>query len=232
MPRLVLWDVDHTLVENAGVSKEIYAAAFVELTGHPPVQPAVTEGRTDPDIMADLLRANHELLRAWPTVREALEHAGAAHRQPMADRGCVLPGVPELVRALADAGVIQTLVTGNIRPNAEVKLASFGLLGSLDLEVGAYGSDSRERSDLVALAQLRTAAKYVAGDDAWDTVVIGDTPRDVLAARAHDARMLAVASGVHSVDELRSAGATFVLRDLRETAAAMGFVLGSPPGTL
>ena len=87
MLRLVLWDVDHTLIENAGVSKEIYADAYEQLTGMRPSHPAVTEGRTDPDIMADMLRSHASPDITWERVQEALRRAGANHRQALADRG-------------------------------------------------------------------------------------------------------------------------------------------------
>ncbi|GAA3637005.1 HAD family hydrolase [Microlunatus ginsengisoli] len=223
MVRLVLWDVDHTLIENAGVSKEIYAAAYLELTGIAPTHSAVTEGRTDPDIMADLLRSHASPEVAWDRVETALRYAGARHRQALADRGWVLPGVHELLIALADAGTAQTIVSGNIRANAEVKVAGFGLLDWLDLDIGGYGSDSRDRAELVSLAKSRAARKYA--HSRIDATVIGDTPRDVEAAHRGGARVLAVASGVHSESTLRAAGADMTLPDLSDTAAALAFVL-------
>lgn len=229
MPRLVLWDVDHTLIDNAGVSKEIYAAAFTALTGRRACEVAQTEGRTDPEIMADLLRVHGVAAFPWPQVEHALEAAGAAHREALAARGTVLPGVVDLIDALADrSGVVQTVVSGNIRANVDVKLGALGLMGSLDLEVGGYGSDDRDRPRLVSLARSRAALKYGSeyGDEA-NSVVIGDTPRDIEAARIGGARVLAVASGAHTVEELRSAGATYVLSTLVDTPAVLDFVLGS-----
>jgi phosphoglycolate phosphatase len=240
MPRLVLWDVDHTLIENAGVSKEIYAAAFTALTGRTPSQLAPTEGRTDPDIMAELLRIHEAPSFPWPQVEHALAAAGAAHRQALAERGAALPGVVELIATLATRPrVVQTIVTGNIRANAEVKLAALGLHSWLDLDVGGYGSDDRERFRLVATARTRAAAKYGRDfDDAANAVVIGDTPRDIEAARGAGTRILAVASGIHEMGELRAAGATCVMSSLANTAAVLDFVLnsstpdaGEPAGT-
>ena len=229
MLRLVLWDVDHTLIENAGVSKEIYAAAFTALTGRAPSHLAPTEGRTDPDVMAELLRIHEAPPFPWPRVERALEEAGATRRGALAERGAVLPGVVDVITALAALpGVVQTIVTGNIRANAEVKVAALGLLGGLDLDVGGYGSDDRERSRLVAVARTRAAAKYgLDFGQAANAVVIGDTPRDIEAARGASTRILAVASGIHTVGELRAAGATCVMSSLADTAAGLAFVLGS-----
>lgn len=225
----MLWDIDHTLIENAGVSKEIYAAAFTELTGRVATQVAQTEGRTDPQIMADLLHTQDVPAHPWTQVERALEAAGTAHRQALVARGTVLPGVVEVIEALASRPrIVQSVVTGNIRANAVVKLGALGLTKALDLDVGAYGSDCRDRSRLVSLARARAAAKY--GRDFGDesnAVVIGDTPRDVEAAHVGGARALAVASGVHTVDELRSCGAAYVMPSLVDTPAVLDFVLGS-----
>src|SRR6266496_4711840 len=229
MLRLVLWEVDHTLIENAGVSKEIYAAAFTALTGRTPSHLTPTEGRTDPDIMAELLRIHEAPPFPWPQVERALAEAGATRRGALAERGAVLPGVVDVITALAALpGVVQTIVTGNIRANAEVKVAALGLLGWLDLDVGGYGSDDRERSRLVAVARTRAAAKYgLDFGQAANAVVIGDTPRDIEAARGAGTRILAVASGIHTVGELRAAGATCVMSSLADRAAVLAFVLGS-----
>lgn len=227
MSCLVLWDVDHTLIENAGVSKEIYASAFAILTGLKASHRAVTDGRTDPDIMAALLHAHGRPAVAWPRVREALIEAGCQQAGSLGRRGSVLPGVIDLVSSLAArTGVVQTIVSGNVRANAEVKLGAFGLLHWLDLDVGGFGSDDRDRGRLVALARARAAAKYGSEfGSPTSAVVIGDTPRDVQAARDGGARVLAVASGVHDARQLRSAGADCVMPNLVDTAAALGFVL-------
>lgn len=230
MPCLVLWDIDHTLIDNAGVSKQIYAAAFAILTGRRTSHLARTEGRTDPDIMADILRVNSAPSFSWADVERALAKAGAQHRQALAERGTVLTGVNPLISALAGMdGVVQTVVTGNIRANATTKLSALGLVSMLDLEIGGYGSDDHERSRLVALARARAGAKYGAeyGEEP-NAVVIGDTPRDVDAAHSGGARALAVASGIHTIDELRTAGATCAMPSLADTAAALEYVLGSP----
>jgi phosphoglycolate phosphatase-like HAD superfamily hydrolase len=224
--RLVLWDIDHTLIENSGISKEIYAAAFMTLTGRQACQPAQTEGRTDPEIMGDLLQLHGAPSYPWETVRRALEQAGADHREPLSDRGSVLPGVREVIKALAESdGLVQTVVTGNIRANAEVKLDALGLLRSFDLEIGGYGSDDTRRSRLVDVAMMRAAARYGSGYDRANTIVVGDTPRDVQAGHDNDVRVLAVATGTHSADELHAAGATFVVPSLADVATVLEFIL-------
>jgi len=230
MPRLVLWDVDHTLIENAGVSKEIYASAFEILTGRRARHAAQTEGRTDPDIIAQLLQMHGESPIPWHRAQSALEVAGAKHQQALTERGMVLPGASKLIDALAHtSGVVQTVVTGNIRANAEIKLNALGLSEWIDLDVGGYGSDDRERSRLVALARHRAAAKHGAAfGDATNAVVIGDTPRDIEAGQKGGARVLAVASGIHTLEELRLAGGRCVMQSLIDTSAVLKYVLAGP----
>lgn len=90
MPLMILWDIDHTLIENAGVSKEIYVAAFAAMTGTPPVHEAVTEGRTDRLIMREMFRHHCRAEPAWPIVETALGQAGENHAGDLRRRG-VLP---------------------------------------------------------------------------------------------------------------------------------------------
>ena len=227
VPRLILWDVDHTLIENAGVSKEIYSTAFAILTGQDAQHAARTDGRTDREIMAGMIAEHGASSYDWPQIMNALERAGAAHREVLAARGTVLPGVVELVTALAERpDVVQTVVTGNVRANAQVKLGALGLAKLIDLDIGGYGSDHVDRYRLVESARQRAAVKYGPEyGEAGCAVVIGDTPRDVEAARLGGADILAVASGLHSADELRSAGARRVIADLGDTAEILRYLL-------
>jgi phosphoglycolate phosphatase len=139
---LVLWDIDHTLIENAGVSKAVYAAAYRTLTGQEPSHIPVTEGQTDPVIMRGLFAAHGVLEPPWDKVHRALRDAGAAHLLPLRETGHVLPGALAALERLGHrSDVVQAVLTGNIRENATVKLAAFGLDRWVDLDVGAYGSD-------------------------------------------------------------------------------------------
>lgn len=218
MDALILWDVDHTLVENSGVSKETYGAAFAALAGHPAQGPARTGGRTDRLIMREMFISHGLQCPAWPTVYAALLQEGAARFDAMRERGAVLPGVHDVLSAIGHLpGVVQSLLTGNIEPNARMKVTACGLGEFFDFAVGSYGSDSEERSDLVRVAQEKAASAYGKQFDKDNTVLIGDTPRDIEAGRRGGAKVLAVASGVHDADELRAAGDASVLEDLRDT---------------
>lgn len=217
MQLIVLWDVDHTLVDNAGVSKEIYASAFKALAGRDAELPAPTEGRTDRAIMREMFVRHGLPVPGWATAQRALEEAGRGREEDLRQRGRVLPGVQEALKALAtDFEICSSVLTGNISANARVKLRAFGLDGLLDMSVGGYGEDSEDRARLVDAAQARIHAAY-GMPMTTPTVLIGDTPRDVRAAHDTGARCIAVASGIHSVAELRAVGADFVVPDLTDT---------------
>ncbi|WP_043179786.1 HAD family hydrolase [Streptomyces sp. NRRL F-5123] len=217
MTLIVLWDIDHTLIDNAGVSKEIYAAAFETVTGARPAKPAVTEGRTDRLIMRGLFRRNGVDEPEWPQVETALAEAGEERREVLRERGTALPGVREALKeASVHEGWVSSVLTGNIAANARVKLAAFGLDGLLDLPVGAYGADAEERPHLVDIARRRIHRDRGLPIDT-PVVLVGDTPRDVEAALASGAHVIAVATGVDSPSALAAAGAPVVLPDLADT---------------
>ncbi|MFB6550177.1 HAD family hydrolase [Streptomyces sp. NPDC056405] len=216
MELIVLWDIDHTLIENAGVSKEIYAAAFSELAGREPTGPARTEGRTDRLIMRDMFVREGLSVPDWSSIEAALERAGSERRDALRSRGWALPGAHEALKAAsARSGWVSSVLTGNIEANARVKLSAFGLDSLLDLPVGAYGADADLRPDLVAVARERVRRLRGVRADT-PIVLVGDTPRDVEAALATGCGVVAVASGLHDRAELTAAGAPEVLPDLAD----------------
>jgi phosphoglycolate phosphatase-like HAD superfamily hydrolase len=171
-----------------------------------------------------------------PAARVAV--ASGAARPPAASSGAGGPTAAGVaVAAGAGAGngarpsrrVHQSVVTGNIRLLAEVKLAALGLRNGLDLCIGAYGDDHEDRIELVQVARRRAAAVHGRAPDAFagtSTVVIGDTPLDVAAALAAGARAVGVATGPHPAADLRDAGAHAVLPDLTDTDAVLKALLG------
>jgi phosphoglycolate phosphatase-like HAD superfamily hydrolase len=221
---LVLWDIDHTLIENHGVNKEAYALAFRLLTGRETEHRARTDGRTEPEIVRDMLALHGITPTADHVARmpQALESATLANRAALRERGHELPGARDALMAFqVSAGVVQSVLSGNIRPNAVTKLSAFGLERFIDFEVGGYGSDDEVRANLVAVAQARATAKYGETFDKANTILVGDTPRDVQAGREGGARVVAVATGADNVESLRAAGADIVLPDLRDTGAVV-----------
>ena len=217
---LVLWDIDGTLGRFGAGAYEVYWLAFRALTGDPPTRQVEISGRTELEIMADLLDRHGRPAATDEQMCTALVGALDALAGRLAADGRVLPGVrPLLTRLHERPEVVQSVLTGNIRPNAARKLDLLGLAGYLDLDVGGYGSDHAVRSRLVDIARRRAAARYETSFEPASTVLIGDTPRDVHAGLAGGARVVAVATGRYSVDALRAAGATTVLTDLRDPTA-------------
>jgi phosphoglycolate phosphatase-like HAD superfamily hydrolase len=219
--RLVLWDIDGTLVNTAGLGRDAFADAFERVFGIVP-ELVTMAGRTDHEIALSILELNgiEQGERHLPEFTDALAVALAAKESEIRARGHAMPGAAEVLAELERRGVVQSLLTGNIEPNAALKLAAFGLGAELDFEIGAYGSDHRVRPELVGIALRKARAKH--GAD-FDPVLVGDTPLDIAAARGGGAAVVAVATGPHSVQEL--AGADAVLPDLRDTAAAVEAIL-------
>ena len=219
---LVLWDIDGTLVDSAGHGRFAFEEAFDAVIGGVPdwVEYA---GRTDHQIALSMLNNSAEHL---PAVLEQLVAKLAVRKSAIAAEGRVYPGVPETLAALHEAdGVINSLLTGNLEANAAVKVGAFGLERWLDFEAGAYGSDPHERrSDLVAIARERAAARY---GQTTGVVLVGDTPLDVLAAREAGARAVAVATGFADLDSLRASEPDALLQDLSDTEAAIRAITAS-----
>ena len=225
MRTLVLWDIDMTLVDLRRLGGRWFHRALVEVTGKELGAAPAFGGRTDRWIAMRLLaevgvEPSEDVI---DRLHAAVVRIAEADRQRMADVGIVLPGVPEVLKELAARpDVVQTLVTGNLRPIAGFKVDAFGLGEYLDLEIGGYGGSSEERSVLVADALAGTHQQH--GDD-FTVVVVGDTPHDVHAALAHQARAVAVATGNYAEDALAAAGAHVVLPDLGDTARALAAIM-------
>ncbi|MFD7499453.1 HAD family hydrolase [Streptomyces sp. NPDC059850] len=223
MSLLVLWDIDHTLVDTRGVGREVWAEAFEEVTGQPMRQQARVDGSTEPVILRETL-ALHGLEGSRELFERFARALGAAHIRRAAElreRGRALPGAPSLLSALAARdGMVQTAVTGNIRAAAQVKLAAFGLDPYVDLTIGAFGEDAEGRPELVhtALGRARVGAEFA--------VLVGDTPSDVRGGLGAGVRVVGVATGRTSAEELRAAGAAEVVEDLSDTGRMLKLLAG------
>jgi phosphoglycolate phosphatase len=227
LPLLILWDIDHTLIETGGVGGEVYAAAFENVTGRKLERMGPLAGRTEPVIFRETL-ALHGLHDPGGLFARFADEQARGYADRISDlrkRGRALPGAAQALDALAAKdGVIQSVLTGNTRPSAEAKLRAFGLDTHLDLESAAYGTDSEERALLVGVARDRAArhAGHPFGPES--TLIIGDTPADIIAARDGKARVIAVATGDFTVMDLARAGAPTVLPDLADTPALMSAI--------
>ena len=221
---LVLWDVDYTLVSADGLGTRLYEAVFREMFGRELGVIAPKAGRTDRAIAGDTLA-----LAGVP--RDEVGPFLAALARAAADGGVPgpvrpLPGAAEAIAALAAAGVRQSVLTGNLRPLAELKLRRAGLGDDLDLDAGAYGDVHEVRSELVAVARRAAGRAYRADFSGAATVLVGDTPLDVEAALVTGARVVAVATGSYPAADLAAAGAPVVLPDLTDTAGVVAAVTG------
>jgi phosphoglycolate phosphatase len=230
-PLLVLWDIDHTLIETRGVGSQVYAEAFAKVIGHPLEKMPELAGRTEPVIFREALKVNgvepDEDLYEQFAAEQARGYA--AHLDELRARGRALPGAADALRALSERNdVLQSVLTGNTRPSAEIKLRAFDLARYLDFDIGAYGTDDDTRANLVNIARQRAEKASGIAFDHGATVLLGDTPNDVAAAQASGARIIAVATGKDSAANLSAAGAETVLPDLTDTSAVIAAICGQP----
>lgn len=225
---LVLWDIDHTLISIDGLSAEIYAQAFREVTGRRLDHLAAMAGKTEREIITETLTLN-DITPSTPLLATfaAAVAAGYSRRaEEIRSRGRVLPGARAALAALAARpDVVQSVLTGNLDSIALCKLTAFDLQAFLDVEVGAYGFDGLQRSSLVAVARARAAEKYNEPFPATSTVLVGDTPRDIEAAHQAGVRIVAVATGSTPHQALTAAAPTHVLPDLRQTLTVLRAIL-------
>lgn len=216
-PVLVLWDIDHTLLAAQGVGIAVYQRAFLAATGKPMRVAPRFAGRTELATMRETLIRN-EVAPTDAAVSELTDQLVEGFEQAraeLADRGRVLPGAAATLAALAaDGAVYQSVLTGNLREVARIKLEVFGLDGHLDLASGAYGEDHTDRAELVGFAQYRASRRFAVPFDNARTVIIGDTLNDVRAALTAGVSVIGVATGENEPDDLRDAGAEVVLTAL------------------
>lgn len=225
--RLLLFDIDGTLVQG-GPAKSAFGAALSSVFGTAgPIAGHDFAGKTDPRIARELLLAagltsaeiEAGLPRFWDRYLSEL-----ARRIP-SDPARPLPGVAALVPLLAARqDVALGLVTGNIREGARLKLASARLWDRFP--VGAFGCDSAARNELPAIAVRRAAAHWGRPFRNSDVVVIGDTPRDVACGRAARAATVAVATGHFTAAELEAASPDLLLPGFADVNAAVAALTG------
>lgn len=230
MRRLVLFDIDGTLLVTDGAPRRAFHRAMLEVYRTAgPIATHAFDGKTDPQIARELLThaglpsaaVDRGLTELWTTY---LRELSVEFAQP-GSRTTVLPGVEALLRELeGHADVLLGLLTGNIEAGARLKLASAGIRNTF--LIGAYGSDCEQRAGLppVAVARARAAVGHEFARS--DIVIVGDTPSDVTCGSALGARALGVATGRFHQDELSEAGAAAVFADLSHTDAVMEAILG------
>ncbi len=222
--KLLLFDIDGTLIHSNGAGRETLVATLTELFGTAgPVENYAMDGKTDPRIISDLLTAANvpaaEIEAAMPHIFERMKakaHAIFPHRQMTP-----CPGVPALLAHLQQCqDVVLGLLTGNGVLTAPLKLHYAGIDPALFV-VGAYGSDHIDRNQLPAIAMQRAAALIGFAFDGSHTIVIGDTPADILCARAGRATAVAVATGWHSAASLAKYHPDYLLENLADTVEVL-----------
>ena len=228
--RLILWDIDGTLVRWGPVGRLVFDRAIRDVVGADPDGHGVSMGgKTDPQIALEIMRTmdvpDDEAERVLPSVLSALERETADAFEEFRATGSAHAGVADILARLAETpGVLQTVLTGNIAPNMRVKLAVFGLDEWLDLDVAATGSDSADRRVLVPIAmervEIERGARYEP-DEVW---VVGDTPRDLECARVAGARCVLVATGRDDYGTLAGLGADAVFEDLSDVGAVVSLL--------
>ena len=228
--RLVLFDIDGTILHTHGAGKRAIHRALTEVFGTTGPEGHRFDGKTDRQIVRELMNlAGHgdshidanmdELLDRY--VRYLREELAAADERPH-----VYPGVPALLDALESRGdVLLGLLTGNLEEGARAKLESAGFAWER-FHVSAFGSDAEHRPLLPAVAQARAEARLGRALRGGDVVIIGDTPADVTCGNAIGARGIGVATGQYEEPELRAAGAVATFADLADTRAVIDAIVG------
>ena len=216
---LVLFDIDGTLLLSGGAGVRAMTRTFEEVFGVPNAfENADVAGRTDTFLLSSALTRHgvpdtataHARFRDVyvPILKEEIA-------QPPQGRTGLMPGIKELLDALRARDAMHVaLLTGNFEGAAYTKLGHFGI--EEYFEWGAFGDESPDRNELARVARRRALERAVPRDAVERAVVIGDTPHDIACARAIGARVVAVATGNYSVDQL--AEADVVLPDMSATS--------------
>jgi phosphoglycolate phosphatase len=230
--RIVLFDIDGTLLWSDGMGRRAMEGALVEVFGPiPPPADYRYDGKTDRQIVREVMRAagRHDRDIDARMPRLVASYLARLERElsDVSRKPHLYAGVPELLDALeARDDVVLGLLTGNIEQGAALKLRAVGI----DLRrfrVGAFGSDHEHRPELPAFAQRRARALLGVDVAGHQLVVIGDTPADIECGRSLGARAIAVATGRYTVDELSAYSPAAVFPDLCDTDAVMRVIFGA-----
>jgi phosphoglycolate phosphatase len=231
--KLVLFDIDGTLMLTDGAGKRAIHRALAEVFGGTGPEDHRFDGKTDPQIVRELMRIvghsdEHIDLRMSRLLELYITFLGEElHARPSGIT--VMPGIHDLLAALRNRDdVILGLLTGNLAAGARAKLIAAGINPD-QFRVGAYGSDHEQRGELPAVAQRRTRDELGFDIAGQDVVVIGDTPADIQCGRGIGARAIAVATGHFTVEELEEHDAAAVFADLSPTRDVLSVIFDEAP---
>jgi phosphoglycolate phosphatase len=215
--KAVLWDIDQTLLSTGGAGAVAWQRAFEELYGvEANIEEHTRSGMTDPEIteiiFEEVIGRKGSDEEHAAVVAKYLEYMPEAVAESPGYE--VKPGIAEILPRLAEAGIVQGLVTGNVEPAARIKLAR----GDLDkyFTFGGYGSDARDRVELTKKGIERGGEAAGAPLDLAATIAVGDTPRDIAAGHGAGIRVVGVATGSYSLAEQEEAGADWAVEDVTE----------------
>jgi phosphoglycolate phosphatase-like HAD superfamily hydrolase len=225
-PALILFDIDGTLLPPSSVHGAAFAYAFRTVYGLPlDISGLHASGRTDTWILAEpLRRAGLSDASIWSRLPEAYAAMDTYVRQHLGDlRHEVLPGVSEVLERLHSDGQLLGLLTGNLAGIAMTKMRQAGL--DRYFNVGGFGEESDVRAHLVPVALDKASQLVGYRIPAHRAVVVGDTPLDVEAGRAHGTLTVSVATGAYTEDDLRRIGADLVLPSFADAPSAVAALL-------
>ncbi len=226
--RLLLFDIDGTLIHSKGAGRSAMKLALEEVYGQSgPLLKYTMSGKTDARIVHDLMTAAGLSADEIEAGLTAVYDCMAKHAEKVYGEHSVMPcpGIPELLDTLeARDDVLLGLVTGNTSQTAPLKLAAAGIAPTR-FKVGAYGSDRMDRNQLPALAMERATTLTGEAFTGANTVVIGDTPADILCARAGMATAVAVATGWHAMNTLLPYQPDHLFENFKETTAVVHALL-------
>lgn len=217
--RLVLFDIDGTILRSDGAGRRAMVAALREVYGAPGPEDHRYDGKTDPQIVREVMRIEGHHDAHIDERMDALMTLYLAHLDRELEHVdmFVYPGVRELLDALeARDDTILGLLTGNLREGAYAKLRAAGI-DPVRFRIGAFGSDHEHRPELPALARRRAQAELGIDLEGHHLVVIGDTPADIECGRSLGVRAIGVATGSYTVEELRRYQPHAVFETLEDT---------------
>lgn len=224
--KLLLFDIDGTLVLSGGAGKRAMNRVFEELYGFENVMEGIfLSGRTDDKIMMDAyakagIAFSYEELgrfksRYFERIKQEME---AAHNGKQ-----LMPGVAELLPVLHERkDVCLALLTGNWEQGGRTKIGWFGI--DHYFPFGAFSDDSPERAELVPIAVRRFAERYGHTPRPSEVFVIGDTPADIECAKPHGVVSVAVAAAGHTLDDLRPHGPDVLWPDLTDLPTVLSIL--------
>lgn len=231
MQKLLLFDIDGTLIRSNGAGRLTLAYALEKVFGKVgPLENYNMSGKTDPRIIIDLLTAvgipRKEIQKKLPAIYEHMAEHGQKIFPDKEMTPCV--GVPELLEQLGQRDdVLLGLLTGNSQLTAPLKLAAAGI-DPLQFKVGAYGSDAMDRNELPLIGMSRASQLTGKPFNGNNTVIIGDTPADILCARAGKATAVAVASGWHAAATLTEYRPDHIFDNLGDTQHVLRVLFPQP----